>query len=791
MRRNANLWTKVILAVLVSYAVLGGATMNAGMLNPRYEAANLILIGALTLGWVYIRQRRHWKWYSTPLEYVILLWVFAIGLSLAANTDLWRRIAIGSWYAGLYILLWYIVQDALANRALSRETLADGLLWGGALVMLIASSQLWNLGTLFLSLPGDARSGVGPLSDVVRVAGTLDNPNRLATLLVVLIPLALGRLIAAPSRLARLIWAAYSLLAAVLVIFTFSRGGWVGLAAGLAVFGLLLVMHYRLFSPARLRDWWHKQSRAVKGALAGLGAAAVIGALVGGVILVSISLTGTRAADQRGTMYQAAITLFTEKPLTGYGLFTYGRGLVRLDSMPPRQVHSHAHDVPLTIAAELGLVGLIVFLVSGVAIFRAARRRWLAATGNERLMLAGAIAGLVGFSVHHLSDYTALMALIAIYGLLLLAVVVAPSPAAPRVPAKQWRLLIPVGLALALLVTGFVSNAAYANYVSAILYGVSTPDAPGTAQRLQTAIDGDPAMPIYHLMRAYFLGTAAQSGDQTAARQGIDEYKQFCSMEPYYAPAWANLSALYWQTGDRDQAIAAMTHASSIAPDDWEIAYNLGLYQEMQGQLEAARQSYEHALRNYPASRLYPAWQESDLRRSIASTYDPHKTIAPFTQAVSWLDQGAADKAQAALAQLEPGDRASAYGRALTLILAVEAGQREAIDPLLTTMRNQSKLTEPLYQALGWNSYPEWVHLGAAYAAWFKNDLDTARQEIKTTKALMPVDPSGVADIASSQFLRIGIAQYLLPQLYAPAIGPEFANLLNRIEQRVSANALF
>jgi hypothetical protein len=83
------------------------------------------------------------------------------------------------------------------------------------------------------------------------------------------------------------------------------------------------------------------------------------------------------------------------------------------------------------------------------------------------------------------------------------------------------------------------------------------------------------------------------------------------------------------------------------------------------------------------------------------------------------------------------------------------------------------------------------VHLGAAYAAWFKNDLDTARQEIKTTKALMPVDPSGVADIASSQFLRIGIAQYLLPQLYAPAIGPEFANLLNRIEQRVSANNMF
>ena len=72
-----------------------------------------------------------------------------------------------------------------------------------------------------------------------------------------------------------------------------------------------------------------------------------------------------------------------------------------------------------------------------------------------------------------------------------------------------------------------------------------------------------------------------------------------------------------------------------------------------------------------------------------------------------------------------------------------------------------------------------------------QNDLDTARQEIKTARALMPVDPAGVPDIASSQFLRIGIAQYLLPQLYAPVIGPEFADLLARIEGRVSPNPFF
>jgi O-antigen ligase len=49
------------------------------------------------------------------------------------------------------------------------------------------------------------------------------------------------------------------------------------------------------------------------------------------VLLQSLSAAG-RTADLRTYIYDAAITMFTEKPVTGYGLFTFGRGLMRLAS---------------------------------------------------------------------------------------------------------------------------------------------------------------------------------------------------------------------------------------------------------------------------------------------------------------------------------------------------------------------------------------------------------------------------------------------------------------------------
>ena len=79
------------------------------------------------------------------------------------------------------------------------------------------------------------------------------------------------------------------------------------------------------------------------------GAAALVVALA--LVAESFGIAG-RTLELRTWIYDTAIQLFDERPLTGHGLFTFGAGLSRLNSLPPLEPHSHAHDVILHVAAE-------------------------------------------------------------------------------------------------------------------------------------------------------------------------------------------------------------------------------------------------------------------------------------------------------------------------------------------------------------------------------------------------------------------------------------------------------
>lgn len=144
-----------------------------------------------------------------------------------------------------------------------------------------------------------------------------------------------------------------------------SRAGAGGLAAGL--------LSLRL--PVRVPAW----------------ALAVL-ALAVGLALAARADLG--ASNGRSNMWQVAARMFAESPLVGHGPDTFKAHWV---AAYPEWASGHAHNLPLNLAAETGLVGL----AAGV---------WLIGSVLRALARAGgpwgraALAATVGLLVHSLAD---------------------------------------------------------------------------------------------------------------------------------------------------------------------------------------------------------------------------------------------------------------------------------------------------------------------------------------------------------------------------------------------------
>lgn len=770
MGRRSDLGQRIVLLFLSIYATVGGLT-GSGMNATRYKFANLLILTILVIGWLVIRWRRHWTWYRSPLDRVIILWLLAFGLSFVANLDSWRRITIGLWYVLTYIGLWYILHDMLANKFLKREILVESLLIAGLVAMVTSYSQF------FYMLPGwlaQLRVGAATLLDVPRPFGTLDNPNLLASFLVLVLPLAAERFVSAGNWLLRVTLAAYLVLGLALQLPTFSRGGWFGTLVGLGVCMLLLLAHYRLLSRQRLVAWWRSQTTSVRVVVAGASLLTILAvAGVGFITLRSLNAPG-RTVDLRTDIYDVALRMFADKPVAGNGLFTFGKGLLKYRSTPPNDLHSHSHDLPLNVASEMGIVGLIALTLTVIAIGRAMRHNWQVAGQNknsaERFILIGAIASALGFAAHQLLDVTAMVVLIALGGLMVLSIAITPlTPVPAGHRQRQLQLVALVGLWIVLIISGIWSSGVYNTYVMVLYNGTQTGDYPGTVQGLQAVINADPGLAIYTLSRGYFEAVAVYKGDSSFLPGAIEDYKRFCAIEPYYAPAWADLGALYWQAGQRDEAIKAMQQAVAVAPLAWALPINLARYQEAVGNLEAARQAYQRALTLYPDASLYPDWQTTALGQDFAAN-NPHYT--GFAQAIRAYVARNVDKANILWSSVDADIRRSPSGRVFSLYLALERKDRAAAVQELGQIKPSDG--DPISQA--------WLDLGIAQLAQFDGDQATADREIKQVQNyIMPGPLDGIDDrvgaIAYAQYLRVGAPRYYIPQVYAPLVDPMLLQL--------------
>ncbi len=581
----------LLITLPLLYFIVTGGTYN-GILNSSMRLFSVILLGVLALLWIV--RRRNTPFVPTALDLALPLWAAAFALSLIANTDDWRRIVMGLWYIGVYALLWIILTDVIVRRALSRKLLINALLIVGVVVLYFGYVQFFNE----LRNPN--------LIGLPRPVSAFGNPNTLAAFLVMLIPFVCVRAIESKS-ITRIIMAIYSVLALALLALTFSRAGWIAVVVVVIVAVVVMARTNR----TRIQTWIITH-RAF--AIATLLVILMAGTTVTTVVIASLS-DPSRSLDLRAFIYQTALNLFIEQPITGRGLFTFGGGLAALNSTPPTEPHSHAHNIILHVAAELGIIGVIALVVSAVLILRAVWRNYGAADSTEQGVIAAAALAVIGFGTNHLLDMPAMLPSVFITTIFVMSIAAAPVDTPSPTNPRRFT-VIPVALgALILFVTGMFGAINYGRYINILSDGASERISHvQAAEAMQSVIDSDPSLMVYHQQQGVLF---AQGG---AFERAAESFARAADLAPEYALNFVNQAAALAQLGRWDEAVVVQQRAITAAPDEPRFAYPLAIYAENAGVFDLARAAYQRVLAKYPDMPLLSGWNDSPLRAELAST---------------------------------------------------------------------------------------------------------------------------------------------------------------------------
>jgi len=303
---------------------------------------------------------------------------------------------------GLFKLLSYLGVYALMRRLLDEaprwwDRLLAGLLLGELITAVIGLRQLYG-DTTELARWADPNSVA---DGTQRIYSTLENPNLLAGYLIPILPLALVALLRWRSPWLRLFALTSFLLGAVAMLFTYSRGGWIGMVLALAVLGLLLLLRFSRLLAAPFKRW-----------LPPLTIAFVVLALVVAAVKVEplrvrlMSMAAGREDSSnnfRINVWLAAIEMIQDRPWLGIGPGNTIFNLIYPLYQQPRFTALSAYSVPLELAVETGIPGLLAvfgLLITSLQIGISQIYRDLFLS----LPCLGAIAAVVGLAGHGFVD---------------------------------------------------------------------------------------------------------------------------------------------------------------------------------------------------------------------------------------------------------------------------------------------------------------------------------------------------------------------------------------------------
>ena len=233
-----------------------------------------------------------------------------------------------------------------------------------------------------------------------RSVGFFQDPNELGSLAAMLLLVALGVALSGLPRPYRILAVVAGGLALAALGLSLSRGAWLGAGAGVVALAILIP-----------RAWKILAGVAVVGLVLGL----TLGAF--NADPTSVEVLSSRFGqvlhpfgdpyDQRPEIWREAEREIEARPWFGFGPGNFPVASARSGSEALTVGAVHAHDVLLTVGAEIGLPADAVLIAFTLALAWAAWRTRRALRGSrDAAMAAGLAAALFAFLVHGIVDYT-------------------------------------------------------------------------------------------------------------------------------------------------------------------------------------------------------------------------------------------------------------------------------------------------------------------------------------------------------------------------------------------------
>jgi len=323
---------------------------------------------------------------------ILAIALLATGFSPVPNAALKGLLKLAS-----YVAVYALMHEVLRTAPRWWDRIVAALMAGSLLTSVIGLRQLYE-DTNALARWSDPNSVA---KGTVRIYSTLDNPNLLAGYLLPILPLAVVVLLRWRRPLPRLFAITTLAMGTAALVLTYSRGAWMGLVAAAAVLAVLLAL--------RTTRSWPPLWRKVIPVVVLLGGASLLAVLVWQVEPLRVRVLSLVAGREdssnnfRINVWLAALDMIQARPWLGIGPGNDAFNLIYPLYAQPRFSALSAYSIPLELAVEAGIPGLLAGVGLVVASLRQGLQLWRG-DGPWALPAMGVLAVIAALWVQGLTD---------------------------------------------------------------------------------------------------------------------------------------------------------------------------------------------------------------------------------------------------------------------------------------------------------------------------------------------------------------------------------------------------